>query len=94
MFGKKDRRCTLNLWSVWWKLGSSPRAGMVLVTVSRVADYGHEVEFDSQPLQPKIQSRKQALQIAGQTEDGEPYVAPTKALTQWRLTFIEAIQSK
>ncbi|CAH6954681.1 conserved hypothetical protein [Vibrio chagasii] len=39
-------------------------------------------------------SWKEALQIAGQTEDGEPYVAPTKALTQWRLTFIEAIQSK
>lgn len=37
---------------------------------------------------------KEALQIAGQTDDGESYVAPTKAITQWRVKFIEAIQSK
>lgn len=37
---------------------------------------------------------KKALQIAGKMEDGESYIAPTKALTQWRIKFIEAIQSK
>lgn len=37
---------------------------------------------------------KLALQVAGQTDEQESYVAPTKAITQWRVKFIEAIQSK
>lgn len=37
---------------------------------------------------------KRALQIGGQADDGESYVAPTKELNQWRIKFIEAIQSK
>ncbi|WP_447061178.1 helix-turn-helix domain-containing protein [Vibrio alginolyticus] len=37
---------------------------------------------------------KRAFKIGGQADDGESYVAPTKELNQWRIKFIEAIQSK
>ncbi|WP_447026251.1 helix-turn-helix domain-containing protein [Vibrio sp. B1Z05] len=37
---------------------------------------------------------KEVLQIAGQTNDEESYFAPTEEITQWRVKFIKAIQSK